>query len=648
MRGTAARIPQEAPFGTWASPISAARAAGAALRLSQPRIDGSHVYWLEGRPAEAGRQTVMRAPLAGGGAEELTPGRSVRCLVHEYGGGDYRVREGLVVCADPAGGAFLAGRDTRPLRSARAAARYGDFAFSPDGRWIIAVEEEHGDGEVRNRLVALASVGGERIVVAEAHDFVSSPCFSPDGARLAFLAWEHPDMPWDATTLYVVAFGPGGPRGSPRAVAGGGEESIFQPGFSPGGVLRFVSDRSGWWNPWQEGEGEPHALCPREGEFGLPQWGLGASTWGHESEAVLWCTVRASGRDALGRLALPGRILEELPLPFEIVEGLHVASGAAAFVGYGALRPPTLCVLDLATRGLRELRTAFEADFEPGALSAPEAVVFPSEVGRSAHAFLYRPASARLRATAAERPPLVVRSHGGPTGAASPALRLGLQYWTSRGFAVIDVDYAGSTGYGRAYRNLLRGQWGVRDLADCAAAARFAAAEGAADPARLLASGGSAGGYTTLCLLTFRDEFAAGASHYGVADLEALARDTHKFESRYLDRLVGPWPARADLYRARSPVHSAERLSRPVIFFQGLDDRVVPPAQTEAMVEALARRGVPHAYVAFEGEAHGFRRAENLETALEGERWFYAKILGFEAGPPPPRVALRSAGGKGS
>ena len=644
MRGKAARIPQQAPFGTWASPISAERAAGAALRLSQPRIDGAHVYWLEGRPAEAGRQTVMRAPLAGGAAEELTPGRSVRSLVHEYGGGDYGVREGLVVGADPAGGALLAGREAGALRSARAAARYGDFAFSPDGRWIVAVEEEHGEGEVQNRLVALALAGGERVVISERHDFVSSPCFSADGARLAFLSWEHPDMPWDATTLRSVAFGSAGPAGAPRAVAGGAEESIFQPGFSPGGALRFVSDRSGWWNLWQEGEGAPRALCPRPQEFGLPQWVLGSRTWGHEAEDALWCVARSAGRDVLGRLTLASGTLAELPLPFDVVEGLAVARGCAAFVGYGASRPPTLCVLDLASRTLRELRVAFESAFEPGSVAAPEAVVFPSEEGRSAHAFLYRPANPAFRAPAGERPPLVVRSHGGPTSAASPALRLGLQYWTSRGFAVIDVDYAGSTGYGRAYRNLLRGQWGVRDLADCAAAARFAAAEGAADPARLLASGGSAGGYTTLCLLTFRDEFAAGASHYGVGDLEALARDTHKFESRYLDRLIGPWPARADLYRERSPVHHAARLSRPLIFFQGLDDRVVPPAQTEAMVEALARRGVPHAYVAFEGEGHGFRRAENLETALEGERWFYAKVLGFEAGPPPPRVRLRGAG----
>jgi len=629
-------------FGTWPSSVSAAQAAGAALRLSQPQLDGDHVYWLEGRPEEGGRQTVMRAPLAGAGpGEDLTPQRNVRSRIHEYGGGDYRVGEGVVVAADPEGGAFLAGRASGALASARPAARYADFAFSPDGRWIVAVEEEHGDGEPRNRLVALARSGRERIVIGGEHDFVASPCFSPDGARLAFLSWEHPDMPWDATALRALRFGPDGPAGGARLVAGGGEESIFQPSFSPDGALTFVSDRSGWWNLWQERGDALRPLCPREAEFGLPLWVLGLSTHGHEGEGVLWCSERSAGRDRLCRLETETGRLDALPLPFDLVEGLSVRGGRAAFIGYGARRAPTVCVLDLASRALREVREAFPVTLADADLSLPEAVELPSEEGRRAYAFLYRPANGAWRAPAGERPPLLVWSHGGPTSSAAPVLRLALQYFTSRGFAVIDVDYAGSTGYGRSYRNALRGQWGVRDVADCAAAARFAAAEGAADPARLLARGGSAGGYTTLCLLTFRGEFAAGASYYGIGDLAALARDTHKFESRYLDRLVGPWPERADLYRERSPLAHADRLARPVIFFQGLEDRVVPPAQAETMVAALAKRGVPHAYLTFEGEGHGFRRAESLATALEAERWFFAEVLGLAPGPPPPGVVLR-------
>jgi dipeptidyl aminopeptidase/acylaminoacyl peptidase len=639
---------REAPFGTWSSPISAAAAGAGAIGLSQPQLDGGFVYWLEARPAEAGRQTVMRAPLAGGSAEEMTPGRNVRSRVHEYGGGDYRVRGGVIVAADATGGALLAGRMRGALPSARSTARYGDFAFAPDGGVVVAVEEEHGAGEPANRMVALALDGPARTVVTEAHDFVASPAFSRGGDRLAFVTWEHPDMPWDATTLQVVAFGDGALGGTPRAVAGGGDEAIVQPRFAPGGALTFVSDRTGWWNLYQERGDRQHALCPREAEFGLPMWVLGLASYAFESDAVAWCTLRSGGRDALARLDVEKGTLESVPLPFDGIGGLTIEGGHAAFIGSGGARTPTVCVLDLATRALREVRRASQVELEPAFLSLPEPVGFASEEGRTAHAFLYRPASGTHRGPAGARPPLVVRSHGGPTSCAIPALRLGLQYWTSRGFAVIDVDYAGSTGYGRAYRNLLRGEWGVRDVADCAAAARFAAGEGAADPAQLLATGGSAGGYTTLCLLTFRSEFAAGASHYGVGDLEALARDTHKFESRYLDRLIGPYPERADLYRARSPLTHADRLARPVIFFQGLDDRVVPPNQTESMVEALARRGIPHAYVAFEGEGHGFRRAENIQTALEGERWFYANLLGLEATPAPAGVVLRNApGGRG-
>jgi dipeptidyl aminopeptidase/acylaminoacyl peptidase len=637
---------REIPCGAWPSPIGAALAAGSARRLSQPQLGGETVAWLEGRPDEGGRQTVVRARADGhSGVEELTPGRNVRSRVHEYGGGDYRLAGERVFAADADGGVLVvAGGEARPLESALPRAHYGDFTLSPDGRWLVCAEEERGEGEPRNRLVALALRGRARVAVDDGHDFASSPVFSPDGARLAWVSWDHPDLPWDATTLRGVAFGAEGPAGTPRALAGGAGESIAQPRFAPDGALRFVSDREGWWNLYELGEGGARALCPRAAEFAGPAWVLGLSTVAHDGDGGLWAVARAGGRDVLGRVDPARRAFEGLALPFDAIEGLAIEGRRAAFIGGGALRPPAVVTLDLATGALRELRAGFELALEPGFLSAPEAVEFPSEEGRRAHAFLYRPASAVARPCPGERPPLAVRSHGGPTSAASPALKLGLQYWTSRGFAVLDVDYAGSTGYGRAYRALLDGQWGVRDVADCAAAARFAVAEGAADPARLVATGGSAGGYTTLCLLTFRSEFAAGASHYGIGDLEALARDTHKFESRYLERLVGPWPESAELYRARSPARHPERLVRPVIFFQGLDDRVVPPSQTAQMAAALAARGVPHAVVEFPGEGHGFRRAHSLETALAGEHWFYGRVLGYDAGPAPAGVEIAGRG----
>ena len=580
-----------------------------------------------------------------GDSEDVTPeSANVRTLVHEYGGGEFLIRAGELVYVDlnQPGIQRLGSEGGRPLGGTLPHARYADFDLSPDGRWLVAVEEEHREGqETENRIVAFDLEAGIRRVVAAGHDFVSTPRFSPSGDRLAYLSWEHPNMPWDGTSLFVTPFGARGERGTPRHVAGGRDESIFQPSFSPGGRLTFVSDRSGWWNLYQERESGIVALCGRNAEFGLPQWVFGMSSYGFVDEETILCIYRINGIERLARLELREGRLVDLSTPHTSFDGLDVAGLRACFIGAAVATPPAICRLDLEAGRVEEICRSFEIDFDPRFLSEPEAIEFPSESGRSAYAFLYRPANPQQRAPAGERPPLIVKSHGGPTAATSSALKLGsVQYWTSRGFAVADVNYGGSTGYGRAYRELLRGAWGVVDVDDCTHAALFAASQGIADPERLAVSGGSAGGYTTLCALTFRDVFGAGASHYGVGDLEALARDTHKFESRYLDRLVGPYPQRRDLYIQRSPIHHAARLSCPVIFFQGLEDRIVPPNQAEEMVAALAARGIAHAYVPFEGEQHGFRRAENIRTALEGELFFYAHVFGFSVDVRPPAVRI--------
>jgi len=636
-------VNRTAPYGSWASPLHADLVARAARRLSQPRLDRDFVYWLEGRPHEGGRQVVVRAR-GGEAPEDVTPeAANVRTLVHEYGGGEFLIRAGELIYVDlnQPGIQRLGSGGGRPVGGTLPHARYADFDLSPDGRQLIAVEEEHREGEeAENRVVAFDLDAGVRRVVVAGHDFVSTPRFSPRGDRLAYLSWEHPNMPWDGTTLFVTSLGAGGETGTPRPVAGGPDESIFQPSFSPGGRLTFVSDRSGWWNLYQERESGIVALCGRNAEFGLPQWVFGMSSYGFVNEETALCIYRANGIARLGRLELREGRLIDLSTPYTSFDGLEVAGLRACFIGASATAPPTICSLDLEEGRVEEISRSFEIDFDPGLLSEPEAIEFRSESGRSAYAFLYRPRNPQQRAPAGERPPMIVKSHGGPTSATSSALKLGTQYWTSRGFAVADVNYGGSTGYGRAYRELLRGAWGVVDVDDCAHAALFVASQGIADPERLAVSGGSAGGYTTLCALTFRDVFAAGASHYGVGDLEALARDTHKFESRYLDRLVGPYPERRDLYIQRSPIHHAARLSCPVIFFQGLEDRIVPPNQAEEMVAALAARGIAHAYVPFEGEQHGFRRAENIRTALEGELFFYAHVFGFSVEVRPPAVRI--------
>jgi dipeptidyl aminopeptidase/acylaminoacyl peptidase len=644
---------QTRPYGSWPTELSADRILAGALRLGRPQLDRGWLYWLEGRPSEGGRQVVVRSRPGVEPADVSPADQNVRTLVHEYGGGEYRVRGGRLVHADMVSGSIWL-RDVEDPSSGRQltddSRRYADFEFSPDGAWIAAVEERaQAEGEPQNRIVVFRLDETDGLptarVVAEAHDFVSFPRFSPDGSKLVYTAWEHPNMPWDGTRLFVIGFGDGGPEGEPRCVAGGDDESIFQPGFSPDGRLTWVSDHSGWWNLTRlEVNGTVRSLRPKEAEFGRPQWVFGMSTWAYVDADTILCSVSHDGFDRLCRLELHTGLLVDLELPYSNAVGLEVENEdggrVACFVAGGPERATAICRLDLSTNCVEELRLSFDLALPDGGISRPEPIEFETGNGLTAHAFFYPPANPQVDGPSDERPPLLVKGHGGPTSATVPVLNLSIQYWTSRGFAVVDVNYGGSSGYGRAYRQRLRGQWGVVDVEDCVNAARYLVDAGRVDGARLAISGGSAGGYTVLCALTFHDVFGAGASHYGIGDLEALARDTHKFESRYTDGLVGVYPDEIELYRERSPIHFTEQLSCPVIFFQGLEDKVVPPNQAEAMVEALARRGIDHAYVTFPGEQHGFRRSENIRKALEGELYFYSRIFGFETDVHPEGVEI--------
>jgi len=640
---------QTLAYGSWSSPITSQRIAGGTLRLSQPQLDAGTVYWLEGRPAEGGRQVVM-SQARGSAPQERTPGDvNVRTRVHEYGGGDYRAVRGrlfyvdfatqVLWCQAPDGSA-------RPL--SLPGPRFADFDVSPDDRWLVAVEEAAQEaGEPENRIVAFdlsKRVPQAPQEVASGHDFFAAPRFSPDGRKLAYLAWDHPNMPWDGTQLMQVPWSGSGPAsaGSARAVAGGPHESIVQPSFSPGGLLTFVSDRSGWWNLYQLRGDSVSALCPRSEEFATPPWVFAMSSYAFVSEGRVLCRVGNAAGDRLASLDIESGDLEDTSLPFSAIGGLAVERGQACLWGASAREATGIYRLALEGGELERVCSGHPEGLGSELFAVAEALELPSSDGRTTHAYFYRPKNPAARGPAGARPPLLVKSHGGPTAATSPALDLAIQYWTSRGIAVVDVNYGGSTGYGRAYRERLRGRWGIVDVEDCVAAAQALAAEGRVDGQRLAITGGSAGGYTTLCALTFTDVFAAGASHYGIGDLEALARDTHKFESRYLDGLIGPYPEARALYVERSPIHSADRLSCPVIFFQGLEDEVVPPNQAQAMVSALAARGIPHAYVPFEGEQHGFRRAENVCTALDGELYFYSRVFGFDVERHPPEVAIRN------
>ena len=637
--------------GGWDSPIGSTDLVRGALRLSAPRLDGEHLFWLEGRPSEGGRQVVMVATLdARKGIEELREaspaGRNVRSRVHEYGGGEYAIWQDRLFFVDDADGQIHAGRVggvTRPLTSGESC--YADLVPSPDGRWLLAVEERpRADSEPENRLIAISlSCGaesteiapeGEPHVVAAGHDFYASPCFSPAGDRLAFLDWDHPNMPWNGTMLEVVAWAEDGPRSEPRKLAGGATESLFQPRFDAAGRLYVVSDRTGWWNLVRVGDSNTQPVQREQSEIGHPQWVFGLSRWAFIDRDVVLASVTRAGRDVLSRIELESGRTTEWPTGFSSIGGVEVQNGWATCLAGSATSSSGLYVWRIAEGTPKCVRESSVLSMPEDAMSCAEAIEFDSVDGRKTHAFVYTPVSLSNRSAPGERYPLLVKSHGGPTAATSSAFDPRIQFWTSRGFAVADVNYSGSTGYGRSYRDRLEHAWGLVDVEDCVSVARTLASDGLVDPGRLAISGGSAGGYTTLCALTFHDMFSAGASHYGIGDLEALAQDTHKFESRYTDWLVGPLPEARERYVERSPIHHHERLNCPVIFFQGLEDRVVPPNQAEAMVAVLAKRGIAHAYVPFEGEQHGFRRAENIRTALDGELYFYSKVFGFEARQP--------------
>ena len=637
------------PFGTWPSPITPEAIVAETIRLSSVSLDAGRVGWLEGRPGEGGRNVLVRSDESGR-IEDLTPPPfNVRSGVHEYGGGAYAVSGDRLWFSSYADGrvhARTGAASPTPLTSP-GSTRFGDLTFDPGRGRLLAVRETHeGDAPPVNDLVAISIGDGSVRVLASGRDFYAAPAPSPDGRHLAWLAWDQPDMPWDAAALWLAELDRDGAPGPPARITGGSGCSAFQPAWSPDGALWCVADPQGWWNLHRWRDGELRCIHRAELEFGKPLWQLGTTTFGFDASGSVVCTWRTGDGWRLGRLDPHGPMhgsLHTIPLPWTSIDSLEVEGSTAAFIGGAPDRSTAVVTVELETGATRVLRTSSALTIDDRLLSRPVALRYPTgDGGEFAHGYHYAPRNASFRAPTGEAPPLLVLSHGGPTGATADTLNPSIQFWTSRGFAVLDVDYRGSTGYGRAYRERLHGEWGVVDVEDCVAGALHLAETGRADPARLAIRGGSAGGYTTLAALTFHDAFRAGASYYGICDLEVLAADTHKFEARYLDRLIGRWPADRDVYRARSPLHHASRLGCPVIFFQGLEDRVVPPNQAELMVNALERRGLPVACLMFEGEGHGFRKAETLRRCLEAELCFYGRVFGFEPADALPPLDIRN------
>ena len=635
--------PVTAPFGTWPSAITAASVAAGVRPVSAPRIVGERVLWLQGLPEEGGRMAVATLD-AQGAPRTLTPAPfNVRSRVHEYGGGAYAAAGDTIWFSHHADNLVYAQvGDAAPVAlTADGSQRHADLELDARHRRLIAVREQHGGaGEPRNTIVALGLDDGAATTLVEGADFYASARVSPEGRRLAWLSWNHPDMPWQGTQLWLAAFADDGTLMHQRCVAGGPAESLCQPVWAPDGKLYVVSDRSGFWNLYRLEVDGLVAVLPMAAEFGLPQWVFAQSSYGFTGPGEI---VAACREDAIGRLLrihVRAGTATVLATPFEDIAELRAGPGFVVVEAGSPTAPSCIARIELADGAVTVLARSAADTPEAGLLSTPRTIRYPSAGGRTAHAFHYAPRNAGCRAPAGARPPLIVIGHGGPTGMASNTLKLATQFWTSRGFAVLDVNYGGSTGFGRAYRELLSGQWGIVDVEDCIAGARHLVAQGLVDGDRLAIRGGSAGGYTTLAALAFHDVFKAGASYYGVGDLRALDADTHKFESRYTNDLLAPLPGRERLYLERSPIHAADRLSCPVIFFQGLDDKVVPPAQASTMVAALRARGIAVAHIEFAGEGHGFRRKETVQRALEAELSFYGQVFGFEPAGDIERVEL--------
>ena len=632
-----------APYGSWVSPISVDHLIGSSVGLSSVQIDGDKVYWLESRADERGRASLWRRLLSGGEPVEVTPSTAcVRDRVHEYGGGEYHVSGGTVVYSEFSDGRLYAVRDDtapRPI-TPEGALRFGDIRVHPDWDLVLAVREDHsGVAEPINTIVALDldgpnSDGGT--VLCSGADFYSTPELSANG-RLAWTQWNHPNMPWDSTTIMIGSLSSRVITDN-QAIAGGTGESALQPRWL-GEKLIFASDRTNWWNLylWSDGQVEP--LHETEAEFCAPQWTLGQRPYAIIDDDHLLCTVNRSGEQSIAVLQISSGTLRSTASPGVATTSLDVGGRCAAAVLSFPDRPAALALLDLDRDAWDIVRSSFKISIPIDAISLARRVSWTSE-GREVHGYFYPPVNTNWQAPAGTLPPMITLIHGGPTGFASPEFKIGYQFWTSRGFAILDVNYSGSAGFGREYRDRLKGRWGVVDVHDCISGTLAMGAERLADPARLAIRGGSAGGFTALAALTMSNVFNAAISQYGIADLEALAKDTHKFESRYIDSLIGPYPEDRHLYLERSPINHLDQLSAPILLLQGTEDMVVPPEQAEMLAAAARRRGLPVALIMFEGEGHGFRKAETIKAAIEAQIYFLGRIFGFEPADQVPPISI--------
>ena len=631
-------------YGSWKSPITSSMVAEGIVRLEQVEVEDEDIYWIENRPYEEGRCVIVKYCHDRKIIDVNPSPLNARTKVHEYGGGAFKVNKGIIFFTnftDQRLYKMKPRKKPKPL-TPNTELRYADFVFDNQRGRIICVMEDHREQgkEAKNTIVSMDIEGKGIDVIISGNAFYSSPRISPDGNYLAWLTWNHPYMPWDKTELWIGRLREDGFIEKPIQVAGEFEESILQPLWSPDNVLYFISDRNNWWNIYRWKNGIVKSVCPFDAEFAVPHWVFALANYDFETEHSIICSYTKKGEWHLARLDTETGKLEEIKNPYTHISYLHVSNGYAIFIGGSPREVPSIVKLDLETCEIKVLKRSSEIIIDFDYLSKPKQIEFPTENDLTAYAIYYEPSNKGHSPLQRTLPPLLVITHGGPTSASSTTLSWAIQYWTSRGFAVVDVNYGGSTGYGREYRQRLNKQWGVVDIDDCVNAANYLVNTGKVNKENLAIRGGSAGGYTTINALTFRNIFKAGASYYGISDLEVFIKDTHKFESRYLDTLIGPYPDRKDLYHDRSAINFLDQIQAPMILFQGLDDKVVPPNQALLIVEALRKKGKPVAYIPFEGEQHGFRQAKNIKRSLEAEFYFYSRIFNFKPADPLEPVEI--------
>lgn len=644
------------PYGRWPSPITAEMLTLQSAKLSEPQACGNDVFWLESRPAEKGRNALVQLSVNGNRKDVLIEPHSVRTRAHEYGGASYLVTPERIFCVlDADQRIYVIDRATHLLTALSPIGnyRYADFCWDNIRQHLICVREDHSVADhhanpkidERSEIIAIDLRGETKVLVTGA-DFYSNPRLNSTGDKLSYLCWNHPQMPWDGTECYCAVLNSTGDITDTQLIAGSKTESVFQPQWSPKDELFFVSDRNNWWNIYRytfnhisgnhisgnraEGASADNSygvesICNMPAEFATPQWVFGMSTYGFLNSQEIFCCFSQNGQWNLGLININHKTFSNIKNEFKDIAGVHCHDQHAYFLAASATQSSAL--YHFHNHFMEPVLLANASLLTKDDIAQHQPISFTTSDKETAHGFFYQPKNKKISAPENTLPPLIVMCHGGPTGATETSLNIKIQFWTSRGFAVLDVNYRGSTGYGRQYRDRLKNNWGVTDVIDVCSGANYLIDRGLVDKNKIAIRGSSAGGYTVLAALTFSDTFKAGASLYGIGDLEALAKDTHKFEARYLDSLVGEYPAEQETYRARSPIYHIEQLNCPVIFLQGLKDKVVPPNQAEAMVAALTAKGIKNAYVTFPEEGHGFRQAESIQKAIEAELGFYLEVF---------------------